>query len=239
MRILALDSSAVSASVAVMEDEKLVGEFFIYTKQTHSQTLMPMVKNVLDCTDIALDTIDLFAVSAGPGSFTGVRIGVSCVKGMAMAQGKPCVGVSTLEAMAFSLTDLEGIVCAVMDARRQQVYNACFVSKGGVLTRLTEDRALAIDDLAEECKTFGQPIYLVGDGAALCAASPVFQSLENVHLPAEPLRFQRGYGVAMAARHALERQETVDAAELAPVYLRMPQAERELKQRLSKMEETV
>ena len=126
MKILALDSSAVSASAAVLDDDKVLGEFFINTKQTHSQTLMPMVQQVLIQTKTSLEEIDLFAVSAGPGSFTGVRIGVACVKGMAFAQNKPCIGVSTLEAMAYPLSMLNGIICAVMDARCQQVYHALF-----------------------------------------------------------------------------------------------------------------
>lgn len=127
MKILALDSSAVSASAAVLDDDKVLGEFFINTKQTHSQTLMPMVQQVLTQTKTSLEEMDLFAVSAGPGSFTGVRIGVACVKGMAFAQNKPCIGVSTLEAMAYPLSMLNGIICAVMDARCQQVLS-CFVS---------------------------------------------------------------------------------------------------------------
>lgn len=231
MRILALDSSAVSASVAVVEDQTLLGEGFVNTRLTHSQTLMPMVQQVLTCAQIPLDTIDVFAVTVGPGSFTGVRIGTSCIQGMAMAQGKPCVGVSTLEAIAYNLADLEGILCAVMDARRQQVYHACFENCGGVFTRLTPDRALAIDALAEECRTYGKPIYLAGDGAVLCYGSAAFQKLPDVRLPTEPLRFQRGYGVAQAALESLRRTPAVDAGELVPVYLRPPQAERELKQR--------
>ena len=137
MRILAIDSSAGAASAAIWEDGSLLGEFFTNTRLTHSQTLMPMIGGVLDCARVPLESIDLFAVSAGPGSFTGVRIGVASIKGLAMAQGKPCAGVSTLEAMARNLAHLEGLVCAVMDARCGQVYNALFLAERGTLTRLT------------------------------------------------------------------------------------------------------
>lgn len=234
MRILALDSSAVSASVAVVDGLKLLGEGFVNTRLTHSQTLMPMVQQVLTCAQIPLSSMDVFAVTVGPGSFTGVRIAASCIQGMAMAQNKPCVGVSTLEAIAYSLTDLEGVICAVMDARRQQVYNACFENHGGILTRLTPDRALSIDHLAQECQAYQKPVYLAGDGAVLCYESAAFRGLADVRLPAEPLRFQRGYGVARAALESLQHKPAVDAGELVPVYLRPPQAERELKQRLQR-----
>ena len=143
MKILALDSSAVSASAAVLDDDKVLGEFFINTKQTHSQTLMPMVQQVLTQTKTSLEEMDLFAVSAGPGSFTGVRIGVACVKGMAFAQNKPCIGVSTLEAMAYPLSMLNGIICAVMDARCQQVYHALFRVNGIEVERICDDCAVA------------------------------------------------------------------------------------------------
>lgn len=234
MRVLALDSSAKSASVAVMDGPVLLGEGFVNTQLTHSQTLMPMVQQVLMCAQIPLDSIDLFAVTVGPGSFTGVRIGTSCVQGMAMAQKKPCVGVSTLEAIAYNLTDFDGIICAVMDARRQQVYHACFESQGGILTRLTPDRALAIDALAEECRAYGKTVYLAGDGAVVCYESAAFQDVPDVRLPAEPYRYQRGYGTARAALESLKKRPAVDAGELVPVYLRPPQAERERKQRLER-----
>ena len=206
MKILALDSSAVSASAAVLDDDKVLGEFFINTKQTHSQTLMPMVQQVLTQTKTSLEEMDLFAVSAGPGSFTGVRIGVACVKGMAFAQNKPCIGVSTLEAMAYPLSMLNGIICAVMDAS---------------------------SDLAESLKQYSnETIYLVGDGAKLCYESEAFQPLQ-VRLVAEHLQYQRAVGVAQcAALHLKQEDCTVTAEQLAPVYLRLPQAERELKKKL-------
>jgi universal bacterial protein YeaZ len=231
MRILAIDSSATAASAALVEDGRVLGEFYINTKLTHSQTLMPMVGDVLDCTKTELADVDLFAVSAGPGSFTGIRIGVASVKGLAMAQNKPCVGVSTLEAMALNLEHLEGTVCAVMDARCGQVYNAVFAAHGGGLERLTPDRALSMDDLSKECINYKKPLYLVGDGAKLCYNKGRFQEL-NAILPPEPLLYQRACGVAKAAAKVYEQDGAVSAAALMPVYLRVPQAERELKKRL-------
>lgn len=231
MRILALDSSAVSASACVMEDGRILGEYFVNIKQTHSQTLMVMAQGVLQNTGVPLDSIDLFAVSAGPGSFTGVRIGVACVKGMAMAQEKPCAGVSTLAAMAENLRDFTGIICAVMDARCQQVYNALFQVEDGIVTRLTEDRAIAIAELAEECAAFQQPVYLVGDGASLCDRAEGFSALSHVRLVSETLRYQRSTGVANVAAQMAADGETVSSGELAPIYLRLPQAERELKRK--------
>ena len=237
MRILALESSAGSSSACVMEDGKILGEYYVNIKQTHSQTLMLMAQGVLQSTNVPLSSIDLFAVSAGPGSFTGVRIGVACVKGMAMAEGKPCVGVSTLAAMAENLTDLTGIVCCVMDARCQQVYNALFRVENGNVTRLTEDRAIAIVELAQECAAMEGPIYLVGDGAVLCSRSAEFLALTNVRLTAEPVRYQRSSGVASVAMQMAAVGETVSASELLPVYLRLPQAERELKRKQNQTED--
>ena len=217
MLILALDSSAAPASAALLEDGKILSEFYINTKQTHSQTLMPMVESVLKLTNKTLDDVTCMAVSAGPGSFTGVRIGVSCVKGLSMTRNIPCAGVSTLRAMAENARQLTGIVCAVMDARCGQVYNALFRA---------EDRALPIAELLEECKTFTEKIYLVGDGAELCYKT--FAAI-RAELLLPQLRFQRASGVAMAAQEMVENGQTVTPDALMPIYLRLPQAERELK----------
>lgn len=232
MKLLALDSTATPASAAVVEDGKLLGEFFINTRQTHSQTLLPMAESVLRYTETEIGEIGLFAVSAGPGSFTGVRIGVACIKGLAMPGNVPCVGVSTLEAMAYNLAHLDAAICAVMDARCGQVYNAVFTSDGETFSRLTEDRALSIDELAKDCEKYKKPLYLVGDGANLCYNKESFQAL-GAKLPPQPLVYQRAYGVAQAALAAYRQGTTVTPAALAPIYLRLPQAERELKKRLA------
>lgn len=231
MRILAIDSSATAASAALVDDSKVLGEFYINTKLTHSQTLMPMIDNVFRCMRTDLNSVDLFAVSTGPGSFTGIRIGVASIKGLAMAQNKPCVGVSTLEAMAFNLAHMECTICAVMDARCGQVYNAIFKAHCGSLERITPDRALSIEDLAQECENYAKPLFLVGDGAKLCYNNEQFEKCGAV-LPPEPLIYQRACGVAKSAQLVYKQSGAVTAAALMPIYLRLPQAERELKKRL-------
>lgn len=239
MRILALESSAIAASVCVMEEEKILSEFYMNTKQTHSQTLLPMAKTALEYAGLSIKDLDLLAVSAGPGSFTGVRIGVACIKGLAFPQNTPCCGISTLEAMAMNFRQQEGLVCACMDARCGQVYNALFLTGGGAVQRLTEDRALSIEELAKELpqriQETGKPLLLVGDGAKLCFTSPFFEAIP-AQLAPEHLQMQRASGVAEAARRAFERGEIVTPEQLAPIYLRLPQAQRELKKRLQKQE---
>ena len=232
MKILALESTAVAGSAALVEDEKVLGEFYCNTALTHSQTLMPMVEQLLACTRTALEDVDLFAVTAGPGSFTGVRIGVSSVKGMAIALEKPCCAVSTLEAMACGASMVEGLVCALMDARCGQVYTALFRVSGGRVERLTKDSAVSAAEAAAACAAWpGEKLYLAGDGAALCAPLPEFRALGAVLLP-EPVRYQRASGAARAALAMAGRGEVLSADRLAPIYLRVPQAERELKKRL-------
>lgn len=233
MRLLTVDSTATACSVALTENGKVLGEFYCNTKLTHSQTLMVMIQQMMNCTGFTLEQVDGFAVSAGPGSFTGVRIGVSAVKGMAMALDKPCVGVSTLEAMAQNLKYLNGVVCALMDARCGQVYTALFRVGNGCIERLTEDSAIPAVEAAEKCAGLKETIYLAGDGAELYSEKEEFKAFSPVLLP-EPLRFQRASGVAKAAEERFQRGEVLDAAKVMPVYLRPPQAERELKKRLHK-----
>lgn len=226
MKILAVDSSAKACSAAVLEDDKLVGSFFINTALTHSQTLVPMIEAVLNNTSIDINDIDKFAVSAGPGSFTGVRIGVAAVKGMAMPDNKPCVFVSTLEAMPYNISE-DCIAVCVMDARCEQVYNALFEIKNSSVSRICDDRAISIKDLADDLKKYNNKLILIGDGAELCYNS-LKEELNNLYIAPENLRFQNAAGVALAARN----KETITADELLPAYLRLPQAERELKKRM-------
>ncbi len=227
MKILAVDSSAKACSACLLEDNKIKGEFFINTALTHSQTLVPMIDAVLKNTSTDIKEVDALAVSAGPGSFTGVRIGVAAVKGIAMPLDKPCVSVSTLEAMAYNMTGENCVVCAVMDARCKQVYNAMFSVENGVVSRLCDDRALSIDDLGEDLKSYSGRVILVGDGAELCYNS-FKELLSYVELAPEQLRYQRASGVAFASVN----KEKITPAQLLPTYLRLPQAERELKKRL-------
>ncbi|QAT49813.1 tRNA (adenosine(37)-N6)-threonylcarbamoyltransferase complex dimerization subunit type 1 TsaB [Caproiciproducens sp. NJN-50] len=236
MKILAIDSSAITASAALTEDGKILGEYFLNTGLTHSETLMPMIESVLRRVKVRLSDIGLFAVSSGPGSFTGIRIGIASIKGLAMPFQTPCAGVSTLEAIAHNLEHIDCLVCAVMDARCGQVYNALFRARQGRLERLTPDRAISIKDLAEECGTMDGPLYLAGDGAKLCAKAEPFQTIGAV-LPPEPLIYQRAWGVAKTAEQAAREHRTVSPAALMPFYLRPAQAERSLKKQLGGKQE--
>lgn len=227
MKLLAIDSTAGPASAAIYEDGKILGEFFINTKLTHSVTLMTMCEALLKNTMTEMKEIDAFAVSAGPGSFTGVRIGVAAIKGMAQALNKPCVSVSALEAMAQNLIGTDCVICAVMDARCRQFYNALFESKNGQITRLTADRALSSEELAEELEQFSGRVILTGDGSDV-AFSLMSDRLTRLEAAQEQLKYQRASGVCFVAAHKYEQGQTLTAAELQPVYLRLPQAQREL-----------
>lgn len=231
MQILALESSAIAASVAVTEDENLIAQSFQSTGLTHSRTLVPMAEDLLKNCGITLAEIDCIAVAAGPGSFTGLRIGVAAAKGLAWPGNKLCAGVSTLEAMAWPLAFASGDICAVMDARRSQVYNARFESACGVITRLCQDRALSIDELANELKARGKEQILVGDGAKLCYNELTKRGL-SVSMAPPHLVLQSAWGVARAAVELQKKNALTTASELAPSYHRLSQAERE---RLQKM----
>lgn len=225
MKILALDSSSSPASAAVLEDGRILGRFQMHTGLTHSQTLLPMIQGVLQGIGMSVDEMDRIAVSAGPGSFTGVRIGVATVKGLCFPSDKPCVGVSTLEAMAYNFLQEEAVVFALMDARRDQVYNAVFRIFHGKVFRLTPDRVCAMTDLLPDIiQRANEKLIFAGDGAALCYGR-LAGHCKHIVLAAENIRYQDAYGVALAA---MER-EPISAGALEPVYLRLPQAERELK----------
>lgn len=228
MLILSLDSTAAPASVCLFEDEKILANFFLNTGLTHSQTLMCMVENVLSVTGKAAKDIDLFAVNNGPGSFTGVRIGVSCVKGMAYAEDKPCVSVSTLESMAYNHLSENCVVCACMDARRNQVYNALFRVENGAVERLCDDRAISVEELYNELEAIKEKVILFGDGANL-----VYSYKENtdIHLAPENIRYQNASSTAFVAFLKQQRGEVQNASNLNPSYLRLSQAERELRQK--------
>ena len=229
MNIMAFDTSAKAAGVAVCSEEKLLAEFSVNTGLTHSQTMMPMAQAALDCATLTLNDIDAFAVAAGPGSFTGLRIGIAAVKGLAQTLGKPCVPVSTLEWLAQNLQSLEATVCAVMDARCKQVYNALFTC-GGTPSRLCEDRAISIEQLTQELKTVSDRILLVGDGAELCYAQ-MHATLPQVELAPVALRHQKASSVALCAHRLYAQGVRVEAGELIPTYLRLSQAERQLQEK--------
>ena len=225
MKILAVDTSASPVSAALVDSGRLMGEFFLNTKTTHSQTLMPIIESLLKTTGTDIKDIDVFAVNSGPGSFTGVRIGVASVKGLTMPLNKPCAGVSTLESMAYCMPYESGIICAVMDARCAQVYNALFEMENGIPKRITPDRALSIEELKQELQKYNEKIYLVGDGSEICRKA--FEKMENAVLVPENIRFQHAYGTAKAAERMAEENRLCTSDMLMPTYLRLPQAERE------------
>lgn len=230
MKILALESSAVSASVALTEDDKLIAQSFQNCGLTHSRTLLPMAEALLANCGVSLSEVDAFAVAHGPGSFTGVRIGVATVKGFALGTDRPCVGVSTLEAMAWGARSLGGSLCCVMDARAGQVYNALFEVDGLTPRRLCDDRALKMTELSEE---IGEAAYfLVGDGANLCY-NTIKDSCTDLRLAPPELRYATGFGVAAAALPLIREGRTCTPQELDAFYLRRPQAERERMKRLA------
>lgn len=233
MKILAIDTTSSPVSVALLNDGLLMGEFFLNVKSTHSCTLLPLIDTLLKTTSTDINDIDVFAADTGPGSFTGVRIGVSSVKGMSMPTNKPCAAVSTLEAMAYNLPFSNGTVCSLMDARCSQVYNAMFRLDGGKPQRLTPDRALSIDELKEELKSYSGTVYLVGDGAEMFWNSYTDKPCNMVLTP-ENIRYQRAYGTAKAAENLAAENRLCSSLELQPFYLRLPQAERELKAKQKK-----
>ena len=229
MLTLAFESSAKAASVALCEDGRLISQVIQCSGLTHSRTLLPMAEDLLRNSETEMKQIDCFAVAQGPGSFTGIRIGIATVKGLAWAADKPCIGVSTLATMAWNGLAAGGLVCAVMDARRSEVYNALFRIENGRPVRLCPDRAISLSALTEELRERGEAPFLVGDGAELASAFFREQHLEH-RVPPENLRWQNAWGVAMEAAG----KELCTSQELLPVYLRLSQAERERQARLSR-----
>ena len=225
MLILGIDTAAAPCCAAVYDTDKqqTLGSFVINNKLTHSVTLMPVVSDLLRNSGITTEDIDLFAVANGPGSFTGLRIGISAVKGMAFAVSKPCAAVSTLEAMAYNVAICDGVVCASIDARCNQVYTATFLNDNGTVTRLTDEECLKADELAARLSEYDGDIILVGDGAQLVKKAADEQGVDT-RLAPDPLRFQTGYGVCLAAMNA----ERIAPEQLMPMYLKLPQAQREL-----------
>ena len=226
MRILGIESSSLVASVAVVTDDVVTAEYTVNFKKTHSQTLLPMLDEIMNMLGLEMDTVDAIAVAGGPGSFTGLRIGVSTAKGLAWAEDKDCAPCSPLESMAWPLAFFRDavIVCA-MDARRSQIYNALFTSEHGRLTRRTPDRAIGLAELAEELRSEPLPLVIVGDGAVLCEKALTESGLPCRLAPPQ-LVMQNAMSVALCAEDLARAGKLVSAQELLPVYLRPPQAQR-------------
>ena len=230
MTILAVESSAKCCSTAVVEDGRIISEFYTDAGLTHSQTLMQMVDAVLSCAGLNLSSIDALAVAKGPGSFTGIRIGIAAVKGLAQSCNKECYGVSTLAAMAYGFLGEDCLVCAIMDARRAQVYTALLEIKENKVHRLSADSALPVADLKEILSDIPQKskIFLVGDGADIYYETLV-EGNPYIVKALQPIRYQHAFGVAMTIFSSLSNEERFSFDTLQPNYLRAPQAERELK----------
>lgn len=242
MLILGIDASAVSASAALWDGEKIVSQCCVNNRLTHSQTLLPLIWQVLENGEVSLEQLDLLAVSSGPGSFTGLRIGLATVKGLCCGSGVPCLGVSTLEALAYNLEGFSGTACSVMDARIGQVYQAAFSLSPGQgdqpaqISRLSEDRAVSLQQLAEELENCKKNIYLVGDGANLCY-NTFGKNIPHVFLAPPQLRWQQGASVArLAGKLWKQGTKPLSPGQLFPSYLRLSQAERERRAREAKTE---
>ena len=234
MKVLAFDSTARAASCALVDNGVLLGHYNIDNGLTQSELLLPMAEDMLRSLELSFDDVDAYAAAVGPGSFTGVRIGVSLVKGLAFGKGKPCIAVSTLEALAENISALDGILLACMDARRAQVYNAVFSSDGVNMTRLTEDRAISLSDLCEEIKNHpNRKIYLSGDGYYVAKKFFDNAGIKTENTPTLLIN-ESAASVALVAYKKLLAGETLTDGEISPGYLRLPQAERE---RLEKQNE--
>lgn len=236
MKILGFDTAAKTASAALFDDGKIVSEFYLDSGFTHSETVLPMAKAVLDSARIAPSDIDLFAVNCGPGSFTGIRIGIAAVKALSMSLDKPCAAVSTLEALAYNLRGFSGTVCAVMDARCNQVYTAFFECDGNSVIRKTDDRTVLTDELFEDIKKIysetGEKVWLIGDGAGLCIKKFGDDFVKSA--PAQ-LVFGHAFGTCFAAEKIFNDGKTLSAGEIVPNYLKLAQAEREKLQKEGKL----
>lgn len=231
MNILGIDSSGLVASVALLCDDVLVSEYTIHNKKTHSQTLLPMIDAMLAMAEVSVDNIDLIAVAAGPGSFTGLRIGASTAKGLGQALSVPLVAVPTLEALAYNLIGVEAIVCPLMDARRNQAYYGIYEVNNEVPVPLVEQAAAPIEEIISQLNNLQRKVIFIGDGV------PVFkETIENeLCVPyewgADSVRYQKASSLVSLAKCYEKQGKTMEAKEFAPIYLRMSQAERERMER--------
>lgn len=235
MNILAIDSSGLVASVAILRDDVLAGEYTINYKKTHSQTLLPMLDEVVKMIDFDMETVDAIAVAAGPGSFTGLRIGSATAKGLGLALKKPVVSVSTIEGLAFNLYCVKGVICPIMDARRNQVYTGIYRFEGSEMVTVMEPCAISIEELIEKLEQLNDKVIFTGDGM------PVFETILKEKLgercnfaPAHFARQRAGAIACLGAKYFSEGK-IEPAAEHKPVYLRLSQAERELQEKQKKL----
>ncbi|MBQ7921547.1 MAG: tRNA (adenosine(37)-N6)-threonylcarbamoyltransferase complex dimerization subunit type 1 TsaB [Clostridia bacterium] len=237
MRILAVDTSAPTATAAIMTDGKMTGLYSLQTN-THSTTLLPMIESMLEKLQLDVQDFDLLTAAVGPGSFTGIRIGVSTIKGLAFTHNIPCIGVSSLEAMAWTISGFSGILCPALNARRNQVYTASFECDGiNPPKRIAEDNVLPVEEVCEKLAQYNKPVYVTGDGYTMLHAA----AKEGLLSPTpEMLRYPNAFGAAQAAQlhySSAEDKSVFTEAHLLPVYLRKSQAEREREERLAEKAE--
>ena len=230
MRILAVEASGSVAGAALTEDDVLKAEFTLNHKMTHSQTIMPLINEIKEYLDLDLKSIDYIACSAGPGSFTGLRIGAATAKGIAMGIKKPIVPVSTLAGLAYNVYMTDAVICPVIDARRNQVYTAFYEWKENKLTAVTGDRIAMIDDVLKEAASFGRKVVFVGDGIFV-HRDKIAENERFFTVPAS-CNMQRAASVAALAGELVREGRFVDGSEFVPVYLRKSQAERELEEKM-------
>lgn len=238
MRILAIDSSGLVATVAVVEEEneisKTIAEYTINYKKTHSQTLLPMLDEIVKMTDMNLDTIDAIVVAGGPGSFTGLRIGSATAKGLGLALKKPLIHIPTVEGLAYNLCYTDRIICPIMDARRNQVYTGIYQMDGDKLQVLEAQMAVEIDELAKKLCTYGKPVIFLGDGVPVHKDRLEKELMTNHDIAFAPAHMnqQRAAAVGMLGIQYYKEGKTETAMEHKPDYLRVSQAEREREERL-------
>ena len=226
MKILALDTTGNVSSVALIDDEKLIGEYTINYKMTHSQTIMPMIDEIVKMTELDLKDIDYIACSQGPGSFTGLRIGAATAKGLALGLNKKIVPVPTLDALAYNIFETDKIICPIMDARRSQVYTALYMWNDGVLENITGHMATTIDDIIARADEFEMGVIFLGDGVPVHKEK--LSKYDNFILAPQSLNMQKASTVASLGFQIAKEDGAIDGSEFTPIYLRKPQAEREL-----------
>lgn len=234
MRILALDSSGLTASVAVVEDEQILFEYTMNYKKTHSQTLLPMLDEAVRMTGLSLGSVDAIAVAGGPGSFTGLRIGSATAKGLGLALDKPLIHVPTVDAMAYRMFGCSGLICPIMDARRNQVYTGIYQMDGDKLQVLEAQMAVEIDELAKKLCTYGKPVIFLGDGVPVHKDRLEKELMTDHDIAFAPAHMnqQRAAAVGMLGIQYYKEGKTETAMEHKPDYLRVSQAEREREERL-------
>lgn len=232
MKILGIDSSGIVASAAIADEKNIIAEFTVNNKQTHSQTLLPMIDMVVKMSGVKLEEVDAIAVAAGPGSFTGLRIGSSTAKGLGLALKKPIVPIPTLDGLAYRLAATDGIICPIMDARRNQVYTAIYRMEDGELRRLSEQKAVDIHEIMEELEEYGEKVTFLGDGVDVHRQTIEAEFKGKCYFAPEHMAKQSAGAVAALGIVYFGQGKTETAAEHKPIYLRKSQAEREREEKL-------